>query len=153
MVGDLTEASVDTIPMVFTKNLDIATLGAVTEGNLTEGVNPFGKRGMVFVTKGGAGYVLDGTTINDQSFYVGDAANPVLRPNIPEASAPDLRRGPSDVRRLFYCIPAVSCGILNSGVCGLCNTLFDAILNGRHEAVAGTAPLGPRGRLALRNPS
>ncbi len=80
MVADITEASVDTLPMIFTRNLDIAALQSVSEANLTDGENPFGTRGMVFVTKGGAGYVLDNTTINDQSFYVGDAVNQVMRP-------------------------------------------------------------------------
>jgi len=82
MVADLKESSVDTIPMVFTKNLSIAALKEVTEADLDDTLDPFGKRGMVFVTKGGAGYVLDSASINAQSFYVGTppADNPVMRP-------------------------------------------------------------------------
>ena len=83
IVGDLKEASLDTLPMIFTRNLDIGALQSVTEANLTDD-NPFGRRGLVMVTKGGAGSVLDSETLNAQTFYVGEGANaannPVLRP-------------------------------------------------------------------------
>jgi len=74
IVGDLKESSLDTLPMIFTRNLPISALGPVSGDMLTDD-NPFGTRGFILVTKGGAGSVLDSETLNAQTFYVGEGAN------------------------------------------------------------------------------
>ena len=81
ITADLSEGTMDTLPMLFTKNLNIATLQAVTAANLQEGPGiPFGTRGMVMVTKGGSGYVLDADSLTPESFYTAGTNNIVLRP-------------------------------------------------------------------------
>ncbi|MBU1909466.1 MAG: hypothetical protein KJ726_05405, partial [Verrucomicrobia bacterium] len=77
MTADLSEGTLDTLPMIFTRNLTINTLA---DALALSDEAPFGQRGMVMVTKGGSGYVLDADSLTTDSFYTAGTNNAVLRP-------------------------------------------------------------------------
>jgi prepilin-type N-terminal cleavage/methylation domain-containing protein len=78
ITAGLGEGSLDTLPMLFTRNLNIATLQGTLQ--LDPALDPFRNRGMVMVTKGGSGYVLDAESLNSESFYTAGTNLAVLRP-------------------------------------------------------------------------
>ena len=92
VAGSLTERSPEDAPFVFTRNLQVNTLGqdAITDATgpmlarTPETQLPFGTKAFAFVTKGGSAYALQGDTLKIDNFtnlfIVSGITNPVLRP-------------------------------------------------------------------------
>ena len=92
VASGLTERSPEDAPFVFTRNLDVTTLGqdqiVDTEGPLLgrtpQTTLPFGNKAFAFVTKGGSAYALQGDTLKVDNFtnlfVTAGITNPVLRP-------------------------------------------------------------------------
>ncbi|MCF7848266.1 MAG: type II secretion system GspH family protein [Kiritimatiellales bacterium] len=55
----ITDSSSDTLPAVFTKNLTIASLKEIDDSDFGQNEVPFGDKGFVFATKGGAAYAME----------------------------------------------------------------------------------------------
>lgn len=82
ITADLTDASLDQTPLIFTRNLNINQLNASPTfdyaSQLTENP-PFGRKGLPTVLKGGSGMIFKPENINN-NFFPGGTNNPVLRP-------------------------------------------------------------------------
>lgn len=79
ITADITDSSLDTTPLIFTRNLNISTLvNSDYAAVLTENP-PFGRKGLPAVLKGGSGLVFKPDNIN-ANFYTGTSNNPVFRP-------------------------------------------------------------------------
>ncbi|MFH0907420.1 MAG: prepilin-type N-terminal cleavage/methylation domain-containing protein [bacterium] len=85
---DINDSVPDGTPVFFTRNLDIATLGAETanlQSKLADSANtqaPFGNKGVVVVGKGGNAYYLLGDQVTYPNFNPPQTndANVILRP-------------------------------------------------------------------------
>ena len=75
---DITDATRNATPVLFTRNLDIRSLDASVNGALTDG-RPFGRLGVVMINKGGGGQILKEKDLAE-GFNAAHAKNPVLRP-------------------------------------------------------------------------
>jgi len=78
ITADITDATRDVTPVIFSRNLDIASLGDPLDDALTD-VPPFGESGVVVVRKGGDAAVLMAGDL-ETAFNPAEAENPVLRP-------------------------------------------------------------------------
>lgn len=79
ITADINDSSIDTTPLIFTRNLNISSLvNPDYAAALTENA-PFGRKGLPTVLKGGSGLVFKPDNIN-ANFYAGTSNNPVFRP-------------------------------------------------------------------------
>jgi prepilin-type N-terminal cleavage/methylation domain-containing protein len=83
IVADISDTAADQTPLLFTRNLDIDTLvdaypSASPETKLTD-VNPFGRKGLPTILKGGSSLIFKPDTINE-NFNSVTSSLPVLRP-------------------------------------------------------------------------
>lgn len=79
MVADLRERDSDSVPLFFTRNLSMSTLGE--DPTLDEDEHPFQSRLMISVSKGGGARMYEEAAIDRGDFYTGggDLSNPILR--------------------------------------------------------------------------
>lgn len=82
--ADISDATADQTPLLFTRNLNIATLteaipSATPETKLVDSRTPFGRKGLPAILKGGSGVVFKPDTLN-ANFNASAATNIVLRP-------------------------------------------------------------------------
>lgn len=79
ITADLSDSSLDTTPLIFTRNLNLSTIVNSDYGaQMTENA-PFGTKGVPTVLKGGSGLIFKKDNING-NFYTGSSNNVVLRP-------------------------------------------------------------------------
>ena len=79
--ANLTDSSIDTTPLLFTRNLNVNQLSSGTfdySAAMTENA-PFGRKGLPTVLKGGSGLVFKPDTLN-ANFFSGGTNVTVLRP-------------------------------------------------------------------------
>jgi prepilin-type N-terminal cleavage/methylation domain-containing protein len=79
ITADVAAGTPDGVPLLFTRNLVIDKLNEVAVDKLSDQQNPFRKKGVVVVTKGGSSMVLKETYLTNNFNAVG-ASNDVLRP-------------------------------------------------------------------------
>ena len=77
--GGLTENDADNVPLFFTRNLDITTLGITTisKANINTEMSV---KGIIMVSKGGAANIIEPDALTTNTFYGGGTFNTVLRP-------------------------------------------------------------------------
>lgn len=78
IVGDLTETVRSVAPLLFTRNLEIATLQELPAAKLGEAM-PFGSRGVVTIKVGGDGNIYDRQAL-EEAFNPSSETNAILRP-------------------------------------------------------------------------
>lgn len=80
MSADVSDATPDGTPLLFTRNLNIMSTDETDlRDKMRSDVNPFGNKGVVVVTKGGTAFVLKKDYIDD-NFNSTGSTNDVLRP-------------------------------------------------------------------------
>lgn len=82
ITADITDASVDTTPLIFTRNLNINALNQNAAFDYASQITenpPFGRKGLPTVLKGGSGVVFKPDNINN-NFFQGGTNQVVLRP-------------------------------------------------------------------------
>ena len=79
IVGNLTEGDADTIPMFFTRNLNIAAVNE-TPMNSTKLTGELSVKGIIMVSKGGGANIIEPDALSTNTFSGGTNALPVLKP-------------------------------------------------------------------------
>lgn len=78
--ANLSDSTIDTAPLLFTRNLNVSSLAGGTDfaGSLTDEA-PFGRKGVPTILKGGSGLMFKSDNLN-ANFYSGSTNITVLRP-------------------------------------------------------------------------